>query len=728
MYPIPRKPVIAAVPTHTRVIEQENSLHGDPLNDDDEWQLSISEAEGGHQPTNIFDERINRQRLRSFPIQIIPTAQLATAEGILSSDNQNLFAPKTVAPHTHCGTVIRVDLDEGVHGFYVWIKHLIEALRRGSFVALRQEINEEAVLVVSDPKGWVRAQVGQTGKADLVLDVGLSAIMVPLSVLAIKAGIEETGEALEQHAELTLKHNKITENLKDLAKVAVENSSAPEIHSHAIEIEKQDLLAIDGALKHNFYNGGIGCNSLVSGGAILTRVVQDTTLKAVTAYSSQTGALATATTVIGVAGTVVLGPVAALAAVSMGSFFVHQGRKVAEELAQDREILAKYPVDGLSKTAYQTFINKEFTARERFTDSFKRWNIGFLTGACCYALSATAKAAIGIAALTGATTVLATPIGLAVILVLGIVGGIGMTMCSWQFLMCHGKSKKHQTYRLQESALLGRRLDALQTVYANGDGHSAASLRIALYEFVSKRDLSKRKFLHVVAAATKKFYQSEQSDNDDSADKEISKKRQPARTLLANLFWVSTYLSQRWNGIGHQQALDAAKKARGLQSDNLTTFDLVKWFAQHEPEQRTLLTGILTMQRDFLNKKIAVFEDLRQVYLTSESIPEEVRKTFEQSKQENVFDQRRLRKIEELLDDTGNVELNHLQRGFLQLEGSTDQEIPDDKLNARLAQHLIEELPEELTTTQGFLFDMHRRAYRLHDACEVSKNQRLSLQ
>lgn len=672
---------------------------------------------GTKQSKNLVDHTSGR-RLRSISSPKINMLKPAENCVVLHAGTKALYPPKKVASHAHGEGAIRVDLDEGVHGFYVWIKHAIEAFKRGSLILLRQEINEEAVLVTSDPKAWIRAQVGQSGKADFALDVGLSAVMVPLSLLAIKAGVEETHEALEQHAELTSKHNEITDNLK-----ALNNKTQPTpIFKKAIKIETQDLNAIDNALKHNFYNGGIGCNSLLSGGAILTRVVQETILKAVSACTTQTGALTAATAVIGVIGTVVLGPIAALAAVCMGSFFVHQGRKVAEELAHDRELIDVHQVQSIeSEKAFHRFINKEFTARESFTNSFKRWNIGFLAGACCYALSATAKAAIGIAALAGATTILATPAGLAVILVLGIVGGIGMTMCSWQFLVCHGKSKKHQNDRHQESPFLGRRFDALQTVTAEHDVYLGAKLRGALYRFVVRRDEATQKFLSTIAKARNKFYQGERTDNDDSSRKKAvdapARKKQPFKTLFAQLSWVHTYFSQRLTGCGHQQALHAAHKIFGLQSDNLTVFDLIAWFDEpaNESNQRTLLTNILLMQRRFLTKKMHAFKEFRRIYFKDGVLPEEVQKTFAQVQLEYQLDKVRLKKIEDLLIMQNKVAITTLQKEFLQLEGATIQDLPDDQLNARLAKHFIEELSEERATTQGILFDMHRRAFLLRN-------------
>ena len=410
----------------------------------------------------------------------------------------------------------------------------------------------------------------------------------------------------------------------------------------------------------------------------------------------------------------------------MGGFFVHQARKVEAELAQDRQIIArsiaKKNLDpSLAGSVYQAFINHEFSVRENFSGRFKRWNAGFLSGACCYAVCALAKAAIGIAALAGAATFLASPPGLVLILILGITGGITMSVCSWQFMVCHGKSKKYQAWRLQELPLLGRRFDSLQTLYAQTDAQ-AINLRAALHDYAIKRDLLKQTFLQMVARDTNKFrqweeYAGETSLKMDSVNKS-SKKKQPYKNFLAQLSFIHTYFGQRWNGVGHQQAIDAAHKVRGLQSDNLSTFDLVDWLAapDHEQSQHQLLTEILHLQALYLSKKITAFEQLNLTYFKNREMSPEVRQTFAQMKEEFTRDGDRLQKIWDLVGAQPAVPLDRLKQAFLEIEGCAGTDRSDEGSTKYLARYLTEGLSEELATTWGILFDMHRRAFQLEES------------
>lgn len=721
------------------VVKDENNQTTTTVLQSIDSELDASEPEDGQGPK--FDilhrDRTSARRLKLLSFPKMATLKSAEDEGLSCTEDQPLFPQKEETAEVVGGGVVQADLDEAAHSVYVIYKYGHKAASQLSFNELQHDISDEAALISSDPKGWLRAQVSQTGRADTVIDFGLSAVIVPLSMLAIKAGIEETQEALQHHASLTATRNKIIGNLQSFQLVSSDDLSQNIISSQAKEIEQQDLMAIDSALKHNFYNGGIGCNSLLSGGAIFTKVIQDTTLKVVTLYTAQTGALTTATTVIGVAGTVVLGPIAALAAVGMGGFFVHQARQVAEELAQDRQISTTISASKLSQASkpeqvYQAFIDHEFTARESFVGSFKRWNMGFLAGACGYALSAVAKAVIGIAALSGTAVFLATPVGLAIILGLGIAGGITMGVCSWQFLMSHGKSKQHQAYRLQELAFLGRRFDSLQTVHADSDAQTVPSVRVALYDFISQRDLLNQGFLHTIACERNKFRQWEQSSVDAAGSKDgvpkinkDSKNRQRYKNLLAQLSYVSVYLSQRLSGNAHQPAMYAAQKVRGLQADDLSTFDVTEWLTEpkHEQAQRKLLTDMLRMQCFFLEQKIRSFIKFGDLSLPSDDFPQEVQKTFAQAKEEVRLDIVRLEKIENLVDTLPEVPLNILQREFLRLEGISVTDVAEEELTTRVAQHLNEELSDELTTTHGILFDMHRRAVRLQQAC-LKENRR----
>jgi len=658
--------------------------------------------------------------------------------------------------------VFIVDLDEGAFGIFVLFNYLRKIISGGSFDAVVQDLNEEAAQLSSAPQEWLSAQSSQTGMTDNIVAFSLSGMMLPLAAMAIKAGIEEIGEAVHKHEELTEKRTEIEKKLRSLQPSELNTTERVDegiglARSNATKIETQSLANIDSALEHNFYNGGIGCGALVSGTAIFTKVAQETALQVTTLAIAKTWALTAATTVIGTLGTVFFGPIAAFAAVALGGFFVHQARKVGDELEEDRRIINSVPLnlDECSETeqAYQAFIDRKFTSRENLAARFKRWNAGFLGGACLYALSASAKAAIGIAAMASVAAAVSNPIGLGVLLALGIIGGITMAVCSWQFLMLQGKSKKHQAYRLEESPFLGRRFDAIQTVHAmtlpgGSDTRVASSLRTSLYNFVFQRDSTRQNFLHSKAVEMGKFHAWEQRATDADATKDlVSKEKERYKNVLAFLSSVGTYLDSLFSNLylatrvnssegnlfsdAHKAAFYEAQKAYALQADELTTFGLARWLQGNdsfgmletdEQEQRSLLNDMLSKQADFLEEKLAAYEKFSPLFLNCEKLAPEIHQTFKKAMEEAEMDRSRLQRINVLLGNTFSVTLNCLKKQFLLIQGLDKAALPDEnaetELNDRLAQYLIEGLSDELTTTRGILFDMHRRSFHLQARSE----------
>ena len=672
-------------------------------------------------------------------------AQPSTAER-LSTDEPALFhqSEQSLGAPENGGAVVP-DLDEAAHGLFVLHKYGHAVIKEGSFNAITKDVCDETTQFSSAPNEWLRAQVGEPGTFHPIAHFGMSGAMILLSGLAIKAGYEEATEAAQMHQKLNEKRKAIEKKLVSLsAPDETQPASAHPVatHSYAQKIESQSLVAINGALQHNYYDGGIGCSSLVSGGAIFTKVAQDTALQAATMTVAKSGALTTATTVLGTVGTLIFGPLAAGAAVALGGFFVHKANRVGRELAEDRRIIEATAAGGRVRVgqvdkAYQAFIDRKFASRENFATRFKRWNSGFLGGACLYAVSAGAKAVLGVAALAGFAAAIATPIVFALCLGTGIVGGITMSICSWQFLKSHGKCKRQQAYRLEESPFLGRCFDAIQTIDAltnsHADGHRTASgLRAQLFHFVSARDTIRQRFLQARAQEMHKFRAWEQRATDNAATKGlVSQARQRSRNLGALGSYVFTYLGQLFRGAALKAAAREAEQVYAIRADDLTTVGLTRWFDGHdgaatrearEAAQRDLLTDMLTQQKLFLQNKRMAYEGLHPSFTDAAASGPHVHATFSAAHEEARADHARLEKIERVLTTGNLMQLNLLKRDFLRLQGVDPAGLPgeDDTaaLNRRLAQYLIADLSDELTATRGILFDMHRRSVRLQQALQ----------
>jgi hypothetical protein len=641
-----------------------------------------------------------------------------------------LFCPVKQEAEEASGDTLRVDLDEGAHAAYVISKSLTNG-----FSDIGPQLKAEANLYGHTPKEWMRHEAVHVGDAaDTGVFFGSSVLMFPLAFLAIEAGVEETTEAIEKSWKLVSERKKIEANIQSIKAATHPGEDPPRIFLHAQKIEKQSLAAVNNALQHNFYDGGIGCNSFLSGCAIAIKVAADTALRIVAMVVVQGAAgLSTAATVLAAVGMFFFAPLAAAASVGLASFFVHQGRMVVKELKADREkietvasreMVAPDPIE----QTYKTFIARKLTSRENFATRFLRWNSGFLSGACFYALSVGIKAVLGVAAFAGFAAFLATPVGFAVILTAGIIGGIVMTVCSWQFLMSHGKSKTHQAYRLQESPFLGRRFDAIHTMHTlNGpnaaNAGTASSLRAGLYRFASRRDAIRQDGLHRIARAAGKFREWEHRATDEPSPQGlITKPRQRYKNVLAYFSYFHAYIGTLFSGASHKAAVQKAQEVYAARADSLTTVAIARWLGgndeagglsqEREQAQRTLLTDMLREQKIFLAQKLAAYDAFRNEFFDSPDLSPEVQDTFEKAQKEARSDDYREAKITYTLGAV--LSLNQLKLAFLHQQGLDPNALPTedeaDKINRLLAEFLKKGLTKELTATRGILFDMERSA------------------
>lgn len=652
--------------------------------------------------------------------------------------------------HEHGGGVLFFDMDEAVHGAYL-VAGGVGKIANGGAGAIMKDARGESQQLASTPKKWIDGQVGGGSAA---MNFALSGVVLPLSFLAIHAGVEEMHEASHVQMELTSRRDRIVSNLQQVEQARVQGSP-PEVEAtriHAKRIAQQEQTEIEEALEDNSYNRGIGVNSVLSGAAIGTKVVADTTITAVTMAVSGSSALATATTVVAVAGTVVLAPLAAGGAMALGAYFVHQARMTQQELAEDREIMENPPLPSVgeptpAEQTYQVFIDRELTAREKFVARFKRWNAGFVCGACLSLVGAVGKAFLGVVALAGAAAFFATPPGMIFLLVVSIIGGCMMAVCSWQFLTMHGKSKEHQNYRRLEIPFVGRDLDRLQALHGaalpdGGNARVAAGLRVAGFECVSGQDWWRQNFLQVCAVDMDKYRARETYDIDDTVP-EVSRPRARRRNLFAPFAYAGAYLRSRSGGATHWNAVGEARQARERQRDNLTAFGLAQWFNEdtgedttRETAQHDLLINMLTERRDFLAKKFTAYDQLSPHFSETGGHAQAVQQTFVGVREEVRRDWQQCQRINGILANQQLMPLNQLKREFLLLQGVSPDEVPEStapiELNARFAKYLVEDMPEEVRATRGVLFDMHRRSFRLQrdvvDAREVAVEELVAVE
>ncbi|HTJ93553.1 MAG TPA: hypothetical protein VL424_10670 [Pararobbsia sp.] len=304
-----------------------------------------------------------------------------------------------------------VDMDEFAH-FTSMANRYGQAVVCGDF---RGEQSREINELVHRPSQWFSNEGTPNGNP--VLGFPLDIFVGLFSVLAIQSGAEEIGEANNRKRELTAKREETLNRLNRLRSALADSrvGKSAKIALRLIEkLEMRSLNTFDESLRHTACDRGIGISALTSGLAIFARTAGDFTLRIVTlATTGGVGTIA-ATTALGIVGTLAFGPIAAVAAVALGSYFVHQTRKVGAGLRQDRELFEKVAHKAgqlnLKEMQYAAFVERKLASRERFATRFKRWNVGFLSGACLCALATGAKAALGVAALAGVAAAVATPI------------------------------------------------------------------------------------------------------------------------------------------------------------------------------------------------------------------------------------------------------------------------------------------------------------------------------
>lgn len=423
--------------------------------------------------------------------------------------------------HEHGGGIV-IDLDEAVHGAYAATKYLMSVFQ-GNPTAIWAEFKHEALEMKSDAFNHTGQELLPDGIGEFAAAVGISAIMVPLAFLAVKAGIEEFSHA--KHAlKILKKQNLSLEETKKIQTAAARIVNSQSLN-HSIQLTDSQLKLNQLAQKLTKDDKMIGIGSLCSGLSIGIKALGDIALKvSVGAQGALTGkgffnlaqtaqvgtAAGTGATIVGVASTFVLGPLAGFFATTLGAYFVHKtGTKRAqlkreytkgvfenEELnlkkVQPRATSEAKPLD-----KYKSFLKRQGEKRISFFKNFGRWNKAFLLGSGLYAASATTKAILTGIAVAGAAALVSNPIGIATLAAVGTVGAVIMGVGSYRFITGHGKQGKYNGVTSADHVLVDRDFIVQQQVINQDEGINLAA---ASLERLDVRKQAIRDFLEEAAA------------------------------------------------------------------------------------------------------------------------------------------------------------------------------------------------------------------------------------
>jgi len=655
--------------------------------------------------------------------------------------------PDTPAATDGPRNVVVIDVDEGVVGLYAGILNAKGLTKPDPL----QTFKEEAHALAHDQQYWFQGQAGAHG-GSAGLGIGASAAVLPFAIVAIKGGVETVQEAVKQQRALVKERDATQARLAALeSDVSAAGTAAPADRLAPLDVETQALRRIDDAMTTNFQEGAIGASALAAGGTAVVRAVPGiavpvASLAVAQPTSSVAGATVAATlpaaaTVIGTAGTLVLGPLSAVFALALGGFALHSARRMHSRLQAD-QVRAQQHLPSATNTgvggtrpAYLSFIERKFAAGDRFGRRLKRWGGLYLAGAGLFGLSTAASAVLGATALAGAAALLATPVGLAVIGAVGIVAGITMLAGSWQFIGPRGKHVRQQTYQAQQSRFLSRRLDAFHTASCArtvdaGAASETTALRSNLYAFARERDALRQGLLRTAANAMHKFRRW-QLRSGESADDALAttKSRERLKDVGAAFAGAGGWLRSILSGKGLTAARKAAREDRARHADSLSATHVAQWLSgssgrpghgidsaeqqARDSQVRQTLLGMLNVEQRYLEQKLDQCRN--SAVLSSVPTTQAAADALKEVHDELTEDEARLDTLNRFL--SGEVSLDTLKREVLKQctrPGDVDA-LPDSALDERLADYLVEGMQQEYTTTRGVLFDMERQSLQMQE-------------
>jgi len=416
-----------------------------------------------------------------FSINATTRARADVSEQLLSTLNpykskKNCHA--TVAEnadqheHEHSHGLIAVDLDEAAHGAYASTKYMIDAMS-GDPAKITLQFKEDALQAANAPKDALTKEIVPSGVADFAAGIGVSAGILPLAGLAIHAGIHEIGDARAQLKKLQ-EHS--AREKQDMQQLMLLQGVVPGVEQDiSLSASKAENLAF--AKKLARQDLGVGVSSLLSGSAIAAKSTMDIAFKSTLVatqkkfslldMAQQGTQIGTAGVVTGAAGTLVLGPLAGVFATTLGIFFVYKSTRKKTQLKRDFK-WAKQHIGmnlALNKAAgfecqhhanYSDFILRQGTKRIQFFQKFGSWNKAFLAGSGLYAASATTKMVVTSLALAGVGAAASNPVGLGIVLGVGIVGALVMGGASLSFITGHDKQGRYAKHTSKEHAGVDR--------------------------------------------------------------------------------------------------------------------------------------------------------------------------------------------------------------------------------------------------------------------------------
>ncbi|MBY4897453.1 hypothetical protein [Cupriavidus sp. AU9028] len=628
------------------------------------------------------------------------------------------------------------DYDEGISGLWQFLRYLGKAIRQ-SPAEVGRALVEEAQNLRSNPAGTLRDELLPVGRIEWGLAAVSTPLMLALGAMAITGGVGEIRGAVQKLGELQTRRQAAREardavrQLRTMADGAGRAVPRPVL---ALEqVVEQKLDGVRFARRIERLNIGVGVGSLVSGAAIVAKVVLDTAYQLALAAAAgglnlaaaiaRSATLASVGGIVGAVGAFVLAPLAGIAATALGAVFVHQSRlalrRFTAAAGAARTMLQHLPDDAPAEVGrYRSFLVRKLGKRGTVLHRFRNWNAVFLAGSLVCGLGAVAKGAVAGAALLGVGLgVLSGPIGLGVLLLFLTVGGVTMALGSHTFFFTLGKTRRYQDYHRDGHGWIDR--DAL-ALADRLDADKALQLRASLFAQIDGLQQETDDFLLDAARRSGTRYAARRHEPTDAAATVPARPRRWARALCrvgAALLVPSDFCLALARGRGLAAAWRLAELAHDRRCGVLTEAilsDVLENGADAGEWQAAWMRSVLARQIALLDRKAGTRRDNAARLgeageLPHEQIPAAI--APDAPEQEDWERQEAMREL--MLALKGKVtDLAALRSRFLALQWGSD---PAAKTGSSrdLARFCLHEAPTLLATLRGSLLAAELEIARL---------------
>ncbi|RJG05811.1 hypothetical protein D3870_07075 [Noviherbaspirillum cavernae] len=543
----------------------------------------------------------------------------------LQTDNQFQPDNQVNAPHLNLDenrllNISRADLSDLLPALYGTAQNLAN-LGNNALSATYQQLADQAKQLADAPLESLKAQFLPADALNLGLSSSISAVVLPLAFIALRAGIRDTRKAIESNEKLNAREQltqNYVRNLKALADDAARGNLHPLLGRY-IHLGEQQAELLRFAKSMNKLSGVISASSATSSAIVIMHAGEELVAKGILGVehgfnAAQLGTTAAgAATGLSIAGTLALTPLYGIASTAMASTLTYKSVKKQKNFRAGKEKVDAFlrneiNAESVRDQRYRRFLQTKLSQRAKFFRTNVISNSGFLAGSIVYTGTSIAKMAIVAAAMTGAGVAAANPVGASALLAMGIVGGLVMGAGSLKFLHSNSRQNRYDHYLIADDLELEREfLHVVDIMHPDGKSRGFG-MRAHFYALISAREYRRQGLLAEIAEVNNKSYKPVHYSTDgvtlpprQKADGSAWKKNIQAR-LDTELVRMKGFLKGK-----PRQAKEDARKEWGNKSDMLTSWPVQRWLENpaNFPRQIDFMKAETRAQLAYLEEKMA---------------------------------------------------------------------------------------------------------------------------